>query len=508
MFSFFGGGLGGNPESDGLNHANNPISTATIPPAEILEAAYPVMFTHWALRPDSAGAGPHRGGLGAVYEIEAAGGAPRSSLLGERGKYPPFGVAGGGPARAEPVLAGGRRASGTRRRWPPRSRTCRSARGERVRLETPGGGGWGEPRDRDRRCVARDVRLGYVGAAGARELMRSCSRLTTASTSSRPLGVIGTTREGADDGRRRRRRRHLHRLLLLRRSGKRVRAPPRCRRIAATRRAGSWKGSAPLETISALASIVHGTTVGTNALLERKGACIGLITTSGLSRRLEMRRRDRRNTWGLWGDFAPVVDRDLRLEVGERTLASGEIRAEVDPEEVRAAARTLLAKGAEALAIVFINAYANPANELAALAAAASVWPNENLSCSSADPARDPRVRAHFDDGAQRLSPAGGRRPTWRGSPTALAQAKFRGSFHVVQSNGGVMSTATARRLAGADGAVGPGRRRHRGGRHRSRRRLPERRHRRSRRHLLRRVARDRRRDRACRPDDASTSAS
>jgi len=42
--------------------------------------------------------------------------------------------------------------------------------GERVRLETPGGGGWGEPRDRDRRRVARDVRLGYVGAAGAREM--------------------------------------------------------------------------------------------------------------------------------------------------------------------------------------------------------------------------------------------------------------------------------------------------------------------------------------------------
>jgi N-methylhydantoinase B len=93
MFSFFGGGLGGNPLSDGLNHANNPISTATIPPAEILEASYPVMFTQWALRPDSAGAGEHRGGFGAVYEIEilSPGGAD-ISLLGERGRYAPFGV--------------------------------------------------------------------------------------------------------------------------------------------------------------------------------------------------------------------------------------------------------------------------------------------------------------------------------------------------------------------------------------------------------------------------------
>ena len=57
MFCFFGGGLGGNPESDGLNHSNNPISTATIPPVEILESLYPVMFTQWALRPDSGGPG-------------------------------------------------------------------------------------------------------------------------------------------------------------------------------------------------------------------------------------------------------------------------------------------------------------------------------------------------------------------------------------------------------------------------------------------------------------------
>ena len=87
MFSFFGGGLGGNPETDGLNHGNNPISMATIPPAEILEASYPVMFTQWALRPDSAGAGLHRGGLGAIYEIEAlAPGGADAFLLGERGR--------------------------------------------------------------------------------------------------------------------------------------------------------------------------------------------------------------------------------------------------------------------------------------------------------------------------------------------------------------------------------------------------------------------------------------
>ena len=64
MFSFFGGGHGGHPIGDGLSHGNAPISTATIPPLEILEAAYPVMFTQWALRSDSGGPGRHRGGLG------------------------------------------------------------------------------------------------------------------------------------------------------------------------------------------------------------------------------------------------------------------------------------------------------------------------------------------------------------------------------------------------------------------------------------------------------------
>ena len=62
MFSFFGGGHGGHPLGDGLNHGNAPISTATIPPLEILEAAYPVKFNQWALRPDSGGDGKHREG--------------------------------------------------------------------------------------------------------------------------------------------------------------------------------------------------------------------------------------------------------------------------------------------------------------------------------------------------------------------------------------------------------------------------------------------------------------
>ena len=168
MFCFFGGGLGGNPEGDGLNHGNNPISTATIPPAEILELLYPVMFTQWALRPDSAGPGRHRGGLGAIYEIEALNeGDTDVFLLGERGKFPPFGVNGGKAAALNRFIY----QTDAGERTPPlvsKVTDVRIRRGQRVRLETPGGGGFGDPLTRDPARVARDVRLGYISREAAR----------------------------------------------------------------------------------------------------------------------------------------------------------------------------------------------------------------------------------------------------------------------------------------------------------------------------------------------------
>ena len=218
---------------------------------------------------------------------------------------------------------------------------------------------------------------------------------------------------------------------------------------------GFLEGLKTFGPLAQLGSIVHGTTVGTNALLERKGARIGLITTRGFRDVLEMRRRDRRQTWGLWGDFVPVVDRDLRLEVGERTMADGTIREEIDPAEVREIAQALLSHGAEALAIVFINAYANPANELKALAAAREVWPNENIECSAQIL---PEIREFERTSTTALNaylqPVVG---SYLGKlDQALAQEKFSGRFHIVQSNGGVMSTATARRLPVRTALSGP----------------------------------------------------
>ncbi|MFP4274890.1 MAG: hydantoinase B/oxoprolinase family protein [Paracoccaceae bacterium] len=167
MFSFYGGGHGGSPESDGLNHGNAPISMATIPPVEILEAAYPVAFRQWALRPGSAGTGAHRGGLGAVYEIEVLeeNGA-EVFFFGERGRFAPKGVAGGGEGALN--VFSYEQADGWHK--PPLASKMvgiKLTQGEKVRLETPGGGGYGPAGDRPAASVARDVALGYLGAEEA-----------------------------------------------------------------------------------------------------------------------------------------------------------------------------------------------------------------------------------------------------------------------------------------------------------------------------------------------------
>jgi N-methylhydantoinase B len=166
MFSFFGGGHGAHGAGDGLNHGNAPISTATIPPLEILEAAYPVRFTQWALRPDSGGPGTRRGGLGAVYEIALLEEQADVFLFGERGKFAPPGVAGG--ARATPNHFTYEQADGEHS--PPmvsKMVGIHITRGQKVRLDTPGGGGYGDPLRRDPEDVARDVRRGFVSRAHA-----------------------------------------------------------------------------------------------------------------------------------------------------------------------------------------------------------------------------------------------------------------------------------------------------------------------------------------------------
>ena len=201
-------------------------------------------------------------------------------------------------------------------------------------------------------------------------------------------------------------------------------------------------------------SIVHGTTVGTNTLLERRGPRIGVITTRGFRDVLEMRRRDRRRTWGLWGDFTPIADRDLRLEVNERTLADGTIRTAVNEDEVRAAAELLIRKGAQSLAVIFINAYANAENEQRALAAARDVWPNDYVTAS-----HDVLSEIREFERSSTAAINAYLQPVVASYIAKLEAALAREStaqIHIVQSNGGIMSTATARRLPVRTALSGP----------------------------------------------------
>ena len=128
--------------------------------------------------------------------------------------------------------------------------------------------------------------------------------------------------------------------------------------------------------LAALAAIVHGTTTTTNAMLERKHARVGLITTRGFRDVLELGRRTRPRPYGLTGAFRPLVERELRCEVEERMDADGAVVRELDEAEVESAARRLAALGAESIVIHFLHSYINPAHENRAAEIVRRVWPN------------------------------------------------------------------------------------------------------------------------------------
>ncbi|WP_456299868.1 hydantoinase/oxoprolinase family protein [Falsiroseomonas oryzae] len=122
--------------------------------------------------------------------------------------------------------------------------------------------------------------------------------------------------------------------------------------------------------------IIHGTTATTNAVLERKLARVGLITTAGFRDVLELGRRTRPHPYGLTGTFEPLVPRELRREVAERMDARGQVLVPLDEAAVEQEARALLDAGCEALVVHFLHAYANPAHERRAGEIARAIWPS------------------------------------------------------------------------------------------------------------------------------------
>ncbi len=207
--------------------------------------------------------------------------------------------------------------------------------------------------------------------------------------------------------------------------------------------------------LTRIKTVVHGTTVGTNALLSRGGAKTGILTTVGFRDVLEMRRRDRPQTWGLWGQYDPVVPRNLRLEVSERVLADGTLHTEVDLGEVEAQVQVLLEAGVEAVSVFFINAYANAENERKAVERVRKLWPNPHVSASHEilpeirefERVSTTTLNAYLQPKVSRYL---------ENLDHSMRQENFSGELLIVQSNGGVMSVETAERFPVRTALSGP----------------------------------------------------
>ncbi len=168
MYLFTGGGYGGFQGGDGLSNGCSTIGISKMPPVEVLEQFYPVLFEEFSLREGSGGAGEFRGGFGINYAIKLRRGEARVSMVMDHGRTGPQGVLGGkdGGTNTVEVSQGGKSYR------PPhlsKDQDIEIGVGDVVRVSTPGGGGFGDPAKRDRGAIARDVTRGYYSEAEARE---------------------------------------------------------------------------------------------------------------------------------------------------------------------------------------------------------------------------------------------------------------------------------------------------------------------------------------------------
>src|SRR5438445_6182355 len=197
----------------------------------------------------------------------------------------------------------------------------------------------------------------------------------------------------------------------------------------------------------AVRAVVHGTTLATNALIERKGAKIALLTTEGFRDALEIRREGRYDMYDLFIDPPPpLVPRHLRREVPERLLADGSILKTLDEAAARRALAELAREGVEALAICLLHAYVNPAHERRLSEIAREAAPSLVVSCASdvvpeireyerssttaANVYVAPLVARYLEDLERRLAALG-----------------IDGELYIMQSSGGIALPPLARRL-------------------------------------------------------------
>ena len=210
------------------------------------------------------------------------------------------------------------------------------------------------------------------------------------------------------------------------------------------------------EMLAQTQRLVHGTTVATNALLERKGAKVALLTTEGHRDVLEMREGLKGNRYDLrTPPPEPLVPRELRFGVRERTRSNGEVLIPLDQKQLGEAIAAIKASGATSVAICFLHAYRNPVHEIAAgerlarelpgvsISRSSDVLPQikeyERVSTTVVNAYVGPVVKNYLERLEQRLIEAG-----------------LKGSLFIIFSHGGMAPVEEAARLAAATVLSGP----------------------------------------------------
>ena len=165
----YGGGQGAAMDRDGMDGVHTHMTNTRNTPVEVIESSYPFLVERYGLVPDSEGAGTHRGGMGMTREIRLLEGEATFSLSADRRVVGPWGVAGGEPGKTSKcVLVDG---DGKRRTLPCKI-TTQVRQGDKIVVTTPGGGGWGTPRKRDRARVSQDLADGLISARRARDVYK------------------------------------------------------------------------------------------------------------------------------------------------------------------------------------------------------------------------------------------------------------------------------------------------------------------------------------------------
>jgi N-methylhydantoinase A len=192
--------------------------------------------------------------------------------------------------------------------------------------------------------------------------------------------------------------------------------------------------------------VLHGTTLFTNALIERTGARTALVTTRGFRDAVEIGREHRYDMYDLYMQRAhPLAPRHLRFEVEERVLADGSVRTPVDPGEVRRLAARLRAQGVEAVGVCLLHAYANPAHERLVGTILEAELPGVAVTLSSA---LVPEIR-EFERASTTLANVYVQRLAERylgRLRDRLREVGIAGDLFVMQSSGGLCEAATGAR--------------------------------------------------------------